>query len=173
MAGSAKSGKRHYIEIRPELCEGETGKLTRHWRDLFLDILGETSNVREAARRAGVNPSRAYKIRREDPGFAEQWHKALIEGYAHLEMETLYRLRTGTAADDNKFDLGSALRLLSMHKETVARERALRGEESEDDILASINAKIAAMRARERAIAEEFSQDGAFSLLTDRNGEID
>jgi len=169
MAGSAKSGKRQYTEIRPELCEGETGKLTRHWHDLFLDILAETSNVSEAARRANVSPSRAYKIRREEADFARKWHKALVEGYAHLELETLYRLRMGTALDDNKFDIGSALRLLAMHKETIARERAMRGTESEATILASIMA----MRARERSIADELEQQSPPAILNDTSAGID
>lgn len=153
MTKPAKRTKPKFTEIRPEYREGEAGRLVRHWRTMFLDSLAETSNVSESARLAGVNPRRVYKIRREEPEFARQWRDALIEGYEHLEMETLHRLRFGNQPDEPKFDIGSALRLLAMHKETIARERARTGAFSEADILASINAKIAAMRARERCAA--------------------
>ena len=143
---------------------GERGLLDRHWRGIFLDTLAETSNVSEAARRAGVNPSRAYKVRRREPAFRELWHAALLEGYEHLEMETLYRLRTGTAKDDNKFDIANALRLLMLHRETVARERALRDAGDKDSVLATLNARIDAMRAREaetrRMLADDALPDG-------------
>ncbi len=149
----AKRGRR--IKLRTELTEGEPEAVDKHWRGLFLDILAETSNVSEAARRTIINPSRAYKNRREDPVFAAQWHAALMEGYEHLEMETLQRLRAGTAADGPKFDTANALRLLAMHKETVAKERAKHSSLSEAEVLASINAKIAIIRARENAAAND------------------
>ena len=57
-------------KIRHEYKKGEKDKPNRHWRTLFLDRLAETSNVSAAARAAGVNPSRAYKVRREEPDFA-------------------------------------------------------------------------------------------------------
>ena len=85
--------------IKPKQRIGEREKLDRHWRKLFLDTLAETSNVSEAARVAEINPSRAYKVRRAEPGFRRQWNAALIEGYEHLEMETLHRLRAGTGKD--------------------------------------------------------------------------
>jgi len=147
----AKRGPR--TNIKPQLRENEKERLNRHWRGLFLDKLAETSNVAAAAREAGINPSRAYKVRRCEPDFARQWYEALLEGYEHLELETLHRLRMGTGKDDPKFDIGNALRLLALHKETVARERALRDDEDEDAILASLDAKIEAMRAREEEAA--------------------
>jgi hypothetical protein len=138
-------------KIRDEFRKGEKDKLDRHWRTLFLDTLAETSNVSAAARKAGVNPSRAYKVRREEPGFAAKWGDALLEGYKHLEMETLHRLRMGvdSGKEDRKFDIANALRLLTLHRETVAREKAVRGHMDEDEVLASLNAKIDAMRACE------------------------
>lgn len=99
---------------------GEKNKLDRHWRAFFLDHLAETSNVTAAAHFAGVNPSRAYKVRREDAAFARKWYAALLEGYEHLELETLRRLREGVPADGPKFDIANALRLLMR---TRLRER--------------------------------------------------
>ena len=146
-------------KIRPEQKAGEKIKLDRHWRALFLATLAETSNVSEAARYAGVNPCRAYKMRRHETGFRQEWYAALLEGYEHLELETLHRLRMGVGKDDNKFDIANALRLLMLHKETVARERALRGSEDEESVLASLNAKIDAMREREAEVKLMLAED--------------
>tara|TARA_E500000305_G_scaffold98858_1_gene90682 strand:- start:131 stop:610 length:480 start_codon:yes stop_codon:yes gene_type:complete len=140
---------RNRTKLRPEQKAGEKENLDRHWRGLFLDTLADTSNVSAAARISGANPSRAYKVRREEPEFARQWAEALLEGYEHLEMETLHRLRFGTGPDDPKFDIANALRLLAAHKETVAREKARQSEASEEDVLASLDAKIQALRDHE------------------------
>ena len=109
-----------------------------------------------------ANPSRAYKVRREEPEFARQWAEALVGGYQHLEMETLHRLRMGTGKDDNKFDIANALRLLALHRESVAREKARQSEASEEDVLASLDAKIQALRDHEleRAAAPKTGDDG-------------
>jgi hypothetical protein len=135
-------------KIRDEYRKGENDKLDRHWRTLFLDTLAETSNVSAAARKAGINPSRAYKVRREEPEFAAKWGDGMLEGYQHLEMETLHRLRMGVAAgkEDKKFDIANALRLLTLHRDTVARMRALEEEGDEQDILYSIDEMIDQMR---------------------------
>lgn len=141
---------RKRTKLRPHQKEGEEN-LTRHWRTLFLETLAETSNVTAAANAAGANPARAYKLRREDPDFRVAWAAALLEGYEHLEMETLHRLRVGSRPDDPKFDIPNALRLLAAHRETAARERARRNREDEAEVLASLKAKIAAMRERKQA----------------------
>ncbi len=145
---------RNRTKLRPEQKTGEKDNLDRHWRGLFLDTLAETSNVSAAARIAGINPSRAYKVRREEPEFADLWTEALVEGYQHLEMETLHRLRMGTSKDDNKFDAANALRLLALHRESVAREKARQSEASEEDVLASLDAKIQALRDHELECAD-------------------
>jgi hypothetical protein len=147
--------------IGPENQAGERADLNSHWRGLFLATLAETSNVSAAAREAGINPSRAYKMRREDPAFRASWYEALLEGYEHLEMETLHRLRMGVEAgkDDRKFDIANALRILMMHRETVARERALRSHGDEESVLAELNARLDVMRAREAEIALLLAED--------------
>lgn len=130
-----------------------------HWRSIFLDKLAETSNVSASAAEAGITPGRAYKARRDEAKFAAAWYAALLEGYEHLEMETLHRLRMGTEKDEPKFDIANALRILAMHRETVARERARVEPRDEEAILASIDAKIERMRSREmnatRLLADE------------------
>lgn len=121
-----------------------------HWRSLFLDHLSESSNVSESARRAGVDTSRAYKARRQDPGFARAWLAALWEGYFHLEMEVLRRLREGDqkALEGERYDFANALRLLTAHRENAARAEAQQRNVSAAEIRASIDRKIEGIRQR-------------------------
>lgn len=139
---------RNRTKIKPELKTGEKSNLNRHWRTLFLDCLAETSNVSEAARRTGINPSRAYKVRREEAEFARQWHRALVEGYEHLELELLARLRAGEAKDGPRHDNASALRLLALHRDTMAREHARRRNTDAATARAIIDAKLEELRQR-------------------------
>lgn len=62
--------------------------------------------------------------------------------------------------EDRKFDIANALRILMLHRETVARQRAIEGEEDEEIILAQLNTKLDAMRAREAEIALLLAADG-------------
>ncbi len=138
----------------------------RNWRDTFIATLGETSNVAAAARAADISPSWVYQTRREDPEFARRWFAALCEGYDNLEMDLLYRLRSGKVEETDesgakrKYDIATGFKCLLAHRETVSREKARRSPEDEGAILASINAKIDAMRAREREIAAMQAEDG-------------
>ncbi|MFK4874373.1 hypothetical protein [Novosphingobium sp. ZW T3_23] len=119
------------------------------WCRNFLAALAETSNVSAASLAARVPPGTAYRLRRVNPEFAREWHVALLEGYENLEMEVLFRLRFGDPKDgDVKFDNATALRLLGLHRETVARERAARENEDLAAVRASIHAKLAQLRAQ-------------------------
>lgn len=141
--------------------ESSSGKLSKHWRIHFLAKLAETSNVSASAKEVNCKPSRAYKARREEPEFAAKWQAALLEGYEHLEMETLHRLRMGTGKDDNKFDIANALRLLMLHRETVATARAKSGDGDRESALATLTAKLEGMRAREAAARQMLIDEGA------------
>ena len=127
------------------------------WRDAFLEKLAETSNITAAAKWAHITTSQVYASRRSEPEFARKWQAALCEGYDNLEMDLLYRLRTGqtVAEAGGKFEFAVALRLLAAHRESAARERALRDNEDADKILAEIDAKLDAMRDRAKAALEE------------------
>ena len=133
------------------------------WREVFLEKLAETSNISAAAKWAHVTTSQVYASRRGEPDFARKWQAALCEGYDNLEMELLYRLRTGQGAGEagGKFEFAVALRLLAAHRESAARERALRDNEDADQILAEIDAKLDAMRDRARAAQEDACDDDA------------
>jgi hypothetical protein len=150
-------GKR--VAIRPDLKDGECARVSTNWRRQFLDHLAETSNVKASAARAGVCPSRAYKVRREDAEFARQWQAALAEGYRHLEMEVVRRLREGDSktAGEERFDLTNAIRLLAAHRESAGRAAATVRHVSAAEVRASIDRKIEDIRrriAREKAAAE-------------------
>lgn len=138
-----------------------TENKSSRWRDAFLAALAETSNVTAASAAAQVHPSRAYKVRRFDPDFARHWRAALLEGYEHLETELLHRLRFGEARDAAvKFDNTAALRLLGLHRETVARERAMRENEDLPAVRASIQAKLAQLRGEVTARRAREAGDG-------------
>ncbi len=122
----------------------------------FLDELAHTSNVAAAAAVADLQPSLVYKLRRTDPDFARRWYAALAEGYDNLEMDLLARLRDGrmeevdAEGNKRKFDFATALRCLTAHRDNVAREKGRRTLADEAATIASINAKIDALRARAR-----------------------
>jgi hypothetical protein len=125
------------------------------WTRIFLAELAATSNVSAAARKAKVATSTVYELRRGDAGFNRAWQAALLEGYDNLELELLARLRGGEikpAAGAKKgvraFDNATALRLLTAHRDSVARERAVRDNDDAEAILAGLNAKLDRMRER-------------------------
>lgn len=149
----------------PEAEDSETpapeAKLTRHWRTEFLAALAETSNVSAASAAARVSPSRPYRVRRDEPDFAREWRTALLEGYENLELEVLHRLRFGEAKDgDLKFDNAGALRLLGLHRDTVARERAMRENEDLGTVRSSIDTKLEQLRRQVAARREAEREAG-------------
>jgi hypothetical protein len=130
----------------------------RTWRKAFLAELAATSNVAASARKAGISTSCAYEARRTDPEFYRAWREALCEGYDHLEMNLLQRLRegeikpaSGAKRGTRVFDNATALRLLVAHRETAARQRAIHENRNSGAILDAINAKIEKMRERHMA----------------------
>lgn len=125
----------------------------RHWRTRFLDNLVATSNITAAAKEASISPSRAYRMRRDDPEFAAKWQAALAEGYQNLEMELLCYLRN--PSPEHKMDVANAIRLLTLHRQTVAQSRARQDDRSEQEVLDSIDAMIDEMRGRAAANAAQ------------------
>lgn len=140
------NNRKKTIKIPVRLREAGDTPRNRHWRTYFLAALVETSNVTAAARAAEIVPSRAYRTRQEDPEFAEQWRSALRQGYENLEMELLAYLRSPNP--QHKMDVPNAIRLLTLHRQTVAQQRARDDNVSEQEVLASIDAMIDEMRVR-------------------------
>lgn len=121
------------------------------WKRAFLEALAESSNVSASAARVNVPTRTVYRLKREDPEFAARWLRALREGYDNLEMELLGYLRD--LQPRRKMDVAAALRLLSAHRTTVERERALRDDEDNQGVLDSIDAFLEDMRQRRLANA--------------------
>lgn len=124
--------------------------LDRHWRVRFLDTLAISSNVTHSAAAAGISLSRAYRLRRAEPEFARQWQAALDDGYLHLELELVRRLRDGDFKTDDgqKFDFSNAIRLLAAHRGTASGEQSGERDVSAAEVRASINRKIEEIRQR-------------------------
>lgn len=124
----------------------------RHWRSRFLDTLVTTSDVARAAAAAGMTLSHAYRLRRTEPEFSRQWQAALEDGYLHLELELVRRLREGDfkTADGEKYDVTNAIRLLASQRggnskgHTPTPERNV----SAAEVRASIDRKIEDIRRR-------------------------
>lgn len=154
------------------MAKAKKGKkaLPSNWRDLFLAELAVTSNVSAAARKIGAETSKIYKTRREEPEFYRKWQEALAEGYDNLEMDLLRRLRIGELTGGGptksrrKYDNAIAFRLLSAHREAVGRQKALRANEDEDAIIASINEKLTRMRDRREAMGKDTEQEGVYKV---------
>ena len=134
---------------------GDNEPAPRIWMPRFLAALAETSNVSRAAKMAQISTSAAYEARRKRREFARQWQAALCEGYDNLEMELLGRLRegeiklpAGAKRGARSYDNAVALRLLMAHRESAARERAMRANIDAAEIRASIDRKVAALRAQ-------------------------
>ncbi|MEQ1716660.1 MAG: hypothetical protein ABL907_11850, partial [Hyphomicrobium sp.] len=79
------------------------------------------------------------------------WQVALAQGYENLEMELLGYLRD--PAPDRKMDVANAIRLLTLHRQSVAQQRAHADDRSEQDVLDSIDQMIDDMRQRAAANA--------------------
>lgn len=159
-ATAPKRRKTAKITPRQRAAEGE-GRIDKHWRTYFLQALARTSNVAAAAASAGVAASRAYKVRREEPAFAARWREALSEGYEHLEFEVLGHLRC--PAPERKFDVANTVRLLAVHAQLVAQQRALEDDGSERDVFDSIDAMIDEMRERSAANAAILAESDALT----------
>ena len=137
------------------------------WSGAFLAHLASTSNVSAAARKADVSLSTVYEARRINGEFNRRWQQALLEGYEHLEMELLSRLRTGELKPSagarrgvRMYDNATAFRLLSAHREAVARQRAIQDHDDAEAVLASIDAKLDRMRQRQLAACKAGDVEG-------------
>ena len=133
----------------------------RHWRTRFIEQLAETSNVLKAADHAGIMPSQAYHARRNEPDFAKKWRAALAEGYIHLEMDIVRRLREGDfkAAEGERYDFSNAIRLLATYRDKTGNVRHSSRDVSAAEVRASIDRKIEEIRRRVVQSRASGSQD--------------
>lgn len=121
-------------------------------KELFLDHLAATCNVKQSAAVAGVDPVSVYALRRRDAAFVAAWGEALALGYEMIETQLVGHALEGSGAraitngaveKTGPIDVELALRLLSHHGAAMAgrvprggpkRQRASR-EETEAAIL--------------------------------------
>ncbi|WEK45611.1 MAG: hypothetical protein P0Y56_11280 [Candidatus Andeanibacterium colombiense] len=140
----------------------------RAWKRPFLEALAESSNVARAAKIAEVPSATVYDLRRKSREFARQWQAALSEGYDNLEMELLGRLRegeikraAGAKVGVRTFDNATAYRLLMVHKDARDKERATRANVTAAEVRASIERKVAVLKAQVEARAEAEAEAAA------------
>ena len=136
------------VKIPQHMRNELPGPLSPHWQKTFLDHLAETSNVTASAKHAGTTTSIAYLHRRQDSRFARAWLLALYEGYIHLELEVLRRLREGDfhTGKNEKYDFANAIRLLNAHRDTAAQAQAEQRNVSAAEVRASIDRKVEEIR---------------------------
>ena len=145
--------KHQSASARKEYNEQSGNKCTQEVKyDVFLSLLAENSNVTQSAQRAGLSTSTVYQKRRQDSEFARKWLAALYEGYLHLEMEVVRRLREGEMQgnDNDKYDFANAIRLLSAHRDNAARAQAEQRNVTAAAVRASIDRKVEAIRQQVR-----------------------
>lgn len=114
---------------RPRMRKPSRTGWTRDKEKMFLNVLGDTCNVKLAAQEAGVSPQHAYARRKSHAAFRAAWIEAIAVAYGRLELILLDRALNGTEKIVTRRD-GSeermmhysnqvALTLLKMHRETA------------------------------------------------------
>ncbi len=135
----------------------------------FLEHLATTCSVEKSMKVAGIPCSTLYSWQEKDPGFAAAWLKALAAGYQLLEIEMLERARKGVkrkiyyhgkrVATVRDHDHKMAMKLLTLHKKSVALVRAAQAElaaepepvrDTLDEKLKKINVRLRAYQAEKR-----------------------
>ena len=133
----------------------------------FLKELAISSHVANSAAAANVAVSTVYLWRERDPEFFRAWMRSLAAGYELLEMDMLERARNGVEKPvfhDGKeistvrhYNDGIGVKLLMAHRQMVALTRAMENDISPEEVRASLDRKLADMRARllkQEALAE-------------------
>lgn len=92
--------------------------VTPKQKEAFLKTLTETCNVSKAAKAAKHPRSTWYKMKSENPDFAEAWQNALDEGLDELEGVLYKRAKEGLSDT-------AAFFLLNAHRREVYRPQAV------------------------------------------------
>lgn len=133
-AGSLVADCRLVPKVRP-------GGWTEARRNMFLDHLAETANVKTSLDVVGMSRAGLYKLRRRSAPFRAAWGRALEQGYARLEAELLDRAlngkrvqveRDGVIVEKIEFSDSLALNLLAQHRRMVSDIRSVTPVDRED-----------------------------------------
>ncbi len=127
------------------LCNGNKGRVqlravrkdgwTAEKRAAFLDNIAATCNVAASAQLVGLGEPAAYRLRRRDPEFAEQWRVALEAGFDRLQAMLIERamgplnvhIGDTPMPDVATMDTELAMRLVEHHRRTIAGVPKRRG----------------------------------------------
>jgi hypothetical protein len=116
--GAIGPGKARRIQRRAK----RTG-WTKAAREGFLEHLAMTCSVIRAAAHVGRAPSGAYRLRADDPVFADAWRRAIETGYDRLEALVLEHGGAGAPLEPGEtgesppgFDFERALQVLKYYR---------------------------------------------------------
>lgn len=181
--GGASGKPRQRAATRRDWTEAKEAK--------FLEVLTLTCNVTLAAQRAKVGNSTVYVRRARDAAFRDGWARAIAQGYARLEIETLERaingeMRTivhkdGSAEARVEYNDRVALTLLRMHRdisgepERREEQAAAIGEDGADELRDRLMAKLKRVRVQllgaKRAEEDGWDAIGPPALTLDGSDE--
>lgn len=145
--------------------------------DEFFAALADSCNVAYAARQAGFSANWAYRRRKRDAAFRNQWIAAVREGYAKLELVLLERAMKGTpktirvSGSDKvirEYSNTLAVALLRRHAETVDDYDGQPDEGEAAELRAKIIEQLDRLREREAGRAKNpvEHKDAAARLAT-------
>jgi hypothetical protein len=143
---------------KPQRRKGTRKNWTKAKEKIFLTTLAETCNVTRACAAAGVGLTSAYRRRKGNAEFRDEWRSAISIGYQQLELELLERAFKGVekvvriSAREFKTireysnQLGVAL--LRMHRETAAEAEFDPPEEEIEEVRERLIRKLQRIRQR-------------------------
>ena len=139
--------------------------------ETFFATLADTCNVQRSARTAGFGVQWAYRRRKVDAVFRQNWAAALSEGYGKLEWVLLERaikgtpklVRTAGGSDRVMREYSTALgvALLRRHADTVDSFEQGSGDDDVVEVRARILEKLE--RIRERGVGQDVQPEGEIS----------
>jgi hypothetical protein len=160
------------IAVRKRRCN----RWNQKRREMFLAVLTETANVRQAAKKVGMSTAAAYLLKGRDAAFALAWRKALDVGYSELEMALLRQSLEGTERTEmveegetrtlkyvktiRSFPFTVAVRLLSAHRDEVEAFRRSEAQEADTTgTTATERARAVLKDIRTRLLEQEITRD--------------
>ncbi|MBS0479065.1 MAG: hypothetical protein JSR79_07185 [Proteobacteria bacterium] len=168
--GQTRQGVEYEVVVGRQDCKPQRRRKAKanafspRKRQVFLDTLAYTCNVRMAAEQAGIDISTAYYHRARDPVFVEQWREALATGYDTIEALVLEHGGAGqplAPADPTRatpdapppFDFDRALAVLRQYRSARNGESRLRRgirpiAATRDETNAALRKALAAVRKR-------------------------
>lgn len=160
----------------PKLRRASAQAISEQQIETFLATLTETCNVVRAAKAAGFSKEWAYRRRKRDAGFRNDWAVAVREGYARLELVLLERAMKGTpklvktakGTDRVMREYSSALAiaLLRRHADTADSVSHHPAEEELTEIRERILERLRKVRARDgEAPIETKSAGGRLGMI--------